>query len=129
LICSHKDVFNVAEKNICTTCGNPMSDEIDECDANKQVTYPDGLVLPVSLEHFSEPNGRCHDCSIKHGRQHHPGCDVERCPRCGGQRITCGCENPDQRRLLEALILERQLPCSEKRGDCLSVLTGEVSVA
>lgn len=33
----------------------------------------------------------CHDCAVKPGELHKPGCDVERCPRCGYQMISCDC--------------------------------------
>lgn len=33
----------------------------------------------------------CHDCGVRDGQLHVPGCDVEQCPRCHGQAITCAC--------------------------------------
>jgi hypothetical protein len=33
----------------------------------------------------------CHDCGIVDGQFHVPGCDMETCPRCFHQLITCGC--------------------------------------
>jgi hypothetical protein len=35
----------------------------------------------------------CHDCGATKGQLHMLGCDVERCPRCGYQFITCPCEH------------------------------------
>lgn len=39
-----------------------------------------------------EPIERCHDCGIKPGGLHHPGCDMEVCPVCRGQMIICDCD-------------------------------------
>lgn len=35
-------------------------------------------------------NQRCHDCNVKPGQFHHPGCDIEECPNCHHQMLMCG---------------------------------------
>jgi hypothetical protein len=52
--------------------------------------------IPYGLEHeddqlFSNAAHLCHDCSVITGQFHLFGCDVERCPKCRQQLITCAC--------------------------------------
>jgi hypothetical protein len=34
----------------------------------------------------------CHDCGIHEGQYHVPMCDMEQCPRCSSQLISCDCK-------------------------------------
>jgi len=34
----------------------------------------------------------CHDCAVIKGELHVPSCDVEECPVCGGQVLSCDCD-------------------------------------
>jgi len=80
---------------ICQDCQQEMGSTTDTC-IPTHVRRNDGEEwVARSTEHFDEPDGRCHDCAIKHGGVHHFGCDVERCPYCGGQIIGCECLGED----------------------------------
>ena len=73
---------------ICKECEQEMQ-QADSC--TYDLIIINGVEYERSRVHFDEPTGRCHDCGIKHGGIHHFGCDVERCPKCGQQVISCGC--------------------------------------
>jgi hypothetical protein len=34
----------------------------------------------------------CHDCAVVKAQYHVPSCDVEECPNCQGQALSCDCE-------------------------------------
>lgn len=75
---------------ICKWCEQEMTaPSTVSCTENERITigerdYEAIRFMPVDL-------GRCHDCGIAPNGFHHPGCDAERCPKCGGQIISCGC--------------------------------------
>lgn len=54
--------------------------------------------MTIWVNHIKDKNGRnhtpketCGDCGIEEGNYHIPGCDIERCPFCLGQLISCDC--------------------------------------
>lgn len=68
-------------------CGKEMS-EADGCEFS-HFEYGDGTVLERVK---STMTGRCGDCGAKENYYHHMGCDMERCPGCGKQAISCDCD-------------------------------------
>lgn len=40
---------------------------------------------------WKAPRIACHDCAVLEGELHVPGCDVEECPSCHEQALSCGC--------------------------------------
>jgi hypothetical protein len=76
----------------CARCKNDMCDSsVKTCEAYKIVNFPDGTKMSPIPYTPPDPNIRCHDCGVAAGGFHHVGCDMEICPRCGGQFFGCAC--------------------------------------
>lgn len=77
---------------ICDICTQEMT-TAKSCTA--AVLHRDGV--PTSaFTHGNDPGwgrarGRCGDCGVQPGGYHHLGCDIQACPRCRGQLISCDC--------------------------------------
>jgi hypothetical protein len=71
---------------VCNYCGLEMM---------AAVSCTDTPIVIRGLEYKPIRNGRkrgrCGDCGAPPGGVHHHGCDMERCPACRGQSISCGC--------------------------------------
>jgi hypothetical protein len=78
----------------CRDCKKEML-KVTSCDKPMLIICKDGEeceTLKRDTAYF-DVNSHCHDCDIENkvGNLHHFGCDMERCPKCGGQLISCGC--------------------------------------
>ncbi|MHB8280647.1 MAG: hypothetical protein ACYDIA_23835 [Candidatus Humimicrobiaceae bacterium] len=70
----------------------------------KKIRYGSERFIDENGELYKDENGKsiewekeakkrpCHDCYVNYGQIHVSGCDIEQCPRCGGQRLGCGCK-------------------------------------
>jgi len=83
----------------CFKCGNEMQVS-NGCDSDRTIQFGDGEeVEPIPFTTDDQSAGKCHDCGAFPGEHHHPGCDMERCPRCGGQYFICDCETEEKEEL------------------------------
>ena len=76
----------------CDNCNKRMlDDDINSC--TKKHIMINGIEYKRDNKYF-DVGSRCHDCNIKNvkGNYHHLGCDIERCPCCKGQLISCDCD-------------------------------------
>ena len=52
--------------------------------------------VPYGSESMEWGDGPCHDCNASKGTLHHTNCDVEECPKCKTQLLSCACDFPMQ---------------------------------
>lgn len=87
-----------SEYATCKHCGREMTQGckkhwyIIDGEKYEAIKYGDPLErLPEDVPEI------CHDCGAHLGEYHHPGCDMERCPKCGSQMIGFhGCDIDDE---------------------------------
>jgi len=72
---------------ICTTCDADMELGVS-CSLRVYEDFVDGVARRRIANGARQP---CGDCGTPSRGLHHPGCDLERCPACGRQALTCGC--------------------------------------
>ena len=77
----------------CEACGGEML-TAKGCTHKYVVTSSGKRMLreKVGEEGWIDPGHCCGDCGAAYGHYHHPGCDTERCPICGGQLLSCECD-------------------------------------
>lgn len=46
----------------------------------------------VHLEKTGQPVSNCHDCGVLVGQYHTSNCDMEQCPKCKRQLLSCDCD-------------------------------------
>lgn len=78
----------------CSGCGREMIDSTGcRFNAIRLKADPKQIIKRYKVgEHDGiEPGSRCGDCGAEYGYFHHPYCDLETCPVCGGQMLGCDC--------------------------------------
>lgn len=79
----------------CDLCNQDM---LSGASCSVEVLHTAGVAYPLVPHRAGRARSNCGDCGVEPGGFHHLGCDLQRCPRCGGQLISCGCCRWDELR-------------------------------
>lgn len=90
--------------SICGYCERDMR-KTDSC-IEYDVEFADGVALKPLPFKPDEMFDTCPDCSVEEGGLHHPLCDCEVCPRCGGQFTSCDCGINKTKKPAEIMIMK-----------------------
>lgn len=74
----------------CKVCEREMA--TDEQGCKKNLVWRIGEKDFHRILHIAFDGENCPDCGCPDLTPHHPGCDMEVCPECGGQAICCDCD-------------------------------------
>lgn len=87
--------------NRCGRCGYTLGSNLYHPDAKREECPEEGCYYARQVPgqqgaRLAQADVRCGDCGAKWGHYHHPGCDLEECPVCHGQAISCDCASTAQ---------------------------------
>jgi hypothetical protein len=75
---------------VCEDCEQEMT-EAQSCTVSRIIVGERAVVRKRWRPARGEPDGPCGDCGVDSGGWHHLGCDLEICPLCRGQVVSCAC--------------------------------------
>lgn len=76
---------------VCAWCDQEMTTSTS---CSVAVLHRDGApipMIPYGDERPPRTRPACGDCGVERGGFHHLGCDIQRCPVCRWQMMSCGC--------------------------------------
>lgn len=77
---------------VCAFCQGEMTDTISCSVTAFHLAGRHFALIPYGQEtHWEARSPRCGDCGTPRGGWHHPGCDIQQCPACGWQMLSCEC--------------------------------------